>query len=78
MDRNAKRDNGLNRGKSVRDTPVKRYMLIRMKRKVVDVDWIAIMLDTSIGNHVSKLLKECTNKWRPPKGALLDKQPERT
>ena len=35
-----------------------------MNRKVVDVDWIAIMLDISIGSHVSKLLKECINKWR--------------
>lgn len=52
-------------------------MLIRRKRKVVDVDWIAIMLDIGIGSHVSKLLKECSNKWRQPKSALLDKQPER-
>lgn len=56
---------------------MKRYMLIRRKRKVVDVDWIAIMLDIGIGSHVSKLLKECSNKWRQPKSALLDKQPER-
>lgn len=45
----------------MRDTPVKRYMLIRIKRKAVDVDWIAIVLDISIGSHVSKLLKECIN-----------------
>lgn len=51
-------------------------MLIRMNRKVVDVDWIAIMLDLSIGSHVSKLLKECINKWRWHKEALLDSQRE--
>ena len=38
----------------MRDTPVKRYMLIRMKTKAVDVDLIAIILDMSIGSHVSK------------------------
>lgn len=38
----------------MRDMPVKRYMLITVKRKATDAAFIAIILDMSIGSHVSK------------------------
>lgn len=54
MNRNAERDADLNIGRYLRDTPVKRYILIRVKIKAVDAALIAILIDTSIGIHVSK------------------------
>lgn len=54
MNRNAERDADLNTGRYLRDTPVERYILIRVKIKADDAALIAILIDTRIGIHVSK------------------------
>lgn len=46
MNRNAERDADLkNTARLVKNTPVKRYMLIRARIKAVDADLIAVTLD---------------------------------
>lgn len=54
MSRNEGRHAGLNTGRLVKDTPVKRYMLIRMKIEAVDAGLIDIILDMSMSSHLSK------------------------
>lgn len=54
MNRNAERDADLNTGRYLRNTPVERYILIRVKIKADDAALIAILIDTRIGIHVSK------------------------
>lgn len=54
MSRNEGRHAGLNTGRLVKDTPVKRYMLIRMKIEAVDAGLIDIILDISMSSHLSK------------------------
>lgn len=52
MNRNAERDADLKKTERlVKNTPVKRCMLIRVRTKAVDADFIAIILDMSIGSH---------------------------
>lgn len=55
MNRNAERDADLKKTERlVKNTPVKRYMLIRVRVKVIDVDFTAIILDMTTGSHISK------------------------